>query len=143
MTSSAWRSPGWIKACVARCRRIPVYGASSAAALFAVCALTPALGLTGPSPDAINISPPQAGDLAGAKSQLRLLVGSSPGGGYDTYARLISAHLPRWLPGNPRIVVQNMPGAGSLVVSNYLVNIAPRDGSVFAAVPAGACTSRR
>lgn len=66
--------------------------------------------------------------------QIRLLVGSGPGGGYDTYARLLAGHLPRHLPGEPRIVVQNMPGAGSLVVTNYLVNIAPNDGSVFAGV---------
>ena len=66
--------------------------------------------------------------------QIRLLVGSGPGGGYDTYARLLAAHLPRHLPGDPKIVVQNMPGAGSLVVSNYLANIAPSDGSVFAGV---------
>lgn len=74
------------------------------------------------------------------KTQSRLLVGSSPGGGYDTYARLIAAHLPRYLPNSPKIIVQNMPGAGSLVVSNYLSNIAPRDGSVFAAVHSLAAT---
>lgn len=140
VTYSAWRALGCIKACVARGRQIHIYGASFAAALSAVCALTPALAQTGASPAAVNTSQQQAGDLAGAKSQIRLLVGSSPGGGYDTYARLISAHLPRWLPGNPRIVVQNMPGAGSLVVSNYLVNIASRDGSVFAAVHSLAAT---
>ncbi len=76
----------------------------------------------------------ESGGDGAAKAQMRLLVGSSPGGGYDTYARLIAAHLPRRLPNSPRIIVQNMPGAGSLVVSNYLANIAPRDGSVFAAV---------
>ncbi len=75
-----------------------------------------------------------------SQTQIRMLVGSGPGGGYDTYGRLIAAHLPRKLPGQPRIVVQNMPGAGSLVVTNYLVNIAPRNGSVIAAVHSLAAT---
>jgi tripartite-type tricarboxylate transporter receptor subunit TctC len=66
--------------------------------------------------------------------QIRLIVGSSAGGGYDTYARTIATHLPKHLPGTPKIVVQNMPGAGSLVLANYLYNIAPRDGTVIAAV---------
>ena len=66
--------------------------------------------------------------------QIRLIVGSSAGGGYDTYARTIAAHLPKHLPGAPKIVVQNMPGAGSLVLCNYLYNIAPKDGTVIAAV---------
>lgn len=79
------------------------------------------------------------GDGAG-KTQIRLLVGSNPGGGYDTYARLIATHLPRRMPNSPRVIVQNMPGAGSLVVTNYLANVAPRDGSVFAAVHSLAAT---
>src|SRR5262249_4831971 len=57
-------------------------------------------------------------------------------GGYDTYARLIATHLRRHIPGQPTIVVQNMPGAGSLVAANYLANVAPRDGTVIGAVNA-------
>ena len=68
--------------------------------------------------------------------QIRLIVGSAPGGGYDTYARLIATHLRRHIPGQPTIVVQNMPGAGSLVAANYLANVAPRDGTVIGAVNA-------
>ena len=64
--------------------------------------------------------------------QLNLVVGYGPGGGYDVYARLIARHLGRYIPGNPGIVVQNMPGAGSLRAVNYLANTAPRDGSVIA-----------
>lgn len=67
---------------------------------------------------------------------IRLMVGSAPGGGYDTYGRLFAAYMGRHLPGNPTIVVQNMPGAGSLVLGNYLYNVAPRDGTVFGAVNA-------
>ncbi len=64
-----------------------------------------------------------------AGRQLDLIVGSGPGGGYDTYARLLARHLPRYLPGNPAIVVQNMPGAGGLRAANYLYNVAPKDGT--------------
>jgi tripartite-type tricarboxylate transporter receptor subunit TctC len=65
--------------------------------------------------------------------QLNLIVGYGPGGGYDVYARLIARHLGKYIPGNPAVVVQNMPGAGSLRAVNYLYNVAPRDGSVIAA----------
>ncbi len=60
-----------------------------------------------------------------------LIVGYSVGGGYDTYARILARHMGRHIPGNPAIVVQNMPGAGSLKAANYLFNIAPKDGSTF------------
>jgi tripartite-type tricarboxylate transporter receptor subunit TctC len=66
-----------------------------------------------------------------AGRQLDLIVGSGPGGGYDTYARLLARHLPRYLPGNPAIVVQNMPGAGGLRAANYLYNVAPKDGTAI------------
>ena len=64
--------------------------------------------------------------------QISLIVGYGPGGGYDVYGAAclpgISAAI---IPGQPSIVVQNMPGAGSLVATNYLYRIAPKDGSVF------------
>jgi tripartite-type tricarboxylate transporter receptor subunit TctC len=66
--------------------------------------------------------------------QLRLIVASEPGGGYDAYARLIAAHITRHIHGNPSIIVQNMPGAGSLVAVNYMVNVAPKDGTVVVAM---------
>lgn len=63
--------------------------------------------------------------------QVRLLIGYSAGGGYDTYARLLSRHLGKHIPGNPTVVPQNMPGAGSLRMANYLYNVAPKDGTVI------------
>jgi tripartite-type tricarboxylate transporter receptor subunit TctC len=60
------------------------------------------------------------------------------GGGYDAYARLASRHLGRFLPGDPTIVPRNMPGAGGVVVANYLYNVAPKDGSAIALFMAGA-----
>jgi tripartite-type tricarboxylate transporter receptor subunit TctC len=62
---------------------------------------------------------------------LRIVIGYGPGGGYDIYGRLVAEFLPRYLPGNPLIVAQNMPGAGSFVAAKYLYEVAPKDGTVF------------
>jgi tripartite-type tricarboxylate transporter receptor subunit TctC len=61
-----------------------------------------------------------------------LVVGYGSGGGYDVYGRLVAAHLGKYIPGNPTVVVQNMPGAGSLRSVNYLYNTAPKDGTIIA-----------
>jgi tripartite-type tricarboxylate transporter receptor subunit TctC len=63
-----------------------------------------------------------------------IVVGSDTGGGYDLNARVLARHLPRHIPGNPNIVVQNKPGASSMVAANYVYEVAPRDGTVIAAV---------
>ena len=63
--------------------------------------------------------------------QVNLVVGYGTGGGYDVYARLISRYLGKYIPGNPRVIVQNMPGAASLRAVNYLYNAAPKDGTVI------------
>jgi tripartite-type tricarboxylate transporter receptor subunit TctC len=62
---------------------------------------------------------------------LRLLIGYGPGGGYDIYGRLVAEFLPRHLPGNPTIIAQNMPGAGSFVAAKYIYEVAPKDGTVL------------
>jgi len=62
------------------------------------------------------------------------VVGFGPGGGYDLYARVISRHIGRHIPGNPNVVVQNMDGAGSVRAANYVYAVAPKDGTVIAAV---------
>lgn len=62
---------------------------------------------------------------------IRLLVGFSPGGGYDTVARLLARHLPRHIPGNPSVVVENMPGASGLIAANYTFHQAPKDGTTL------------
>ena len=66
--------------------------------------------------------------------QLRLIVGTPAGDGYDIWSRFLARHITRHLPGSPSIVVQNMPGAGTLAATNHLFNIAPRDGSTFASI---------
>ena len=62
----------------------------------------------------------------------RIVVGSPPGGAYDLYARAISRHMSRHLPGQPSVIVQNMPGGGGYLAANFLYNNAPKDGSVIA-----------
>src|ERR1700675_3731929 len=83
----------------------------------------------------IAAAPAHAADTADAffaGKTIRLLVGFGPGGGYDLYARTLGRFLGRHLAGEPAIIVQNMPGAGSLKVVNYLVHAAPPDGTVLA-----------
>ena len=67
-----------------------------------------------------------------------LLIGSSPGGGYDLYGRLIARFIGRHIPGNPQVIVQNMPGAASNVAAAYVYNVAPKDGTVMGAIFMGA-----
>jgi tripartite-type tricarboxylate transporter receptor subunit TctC len=62
---------------------------------------------------------------------IRFYIGTGPGGGYDTYGRLVARHIGRHLPGNPTLLPQNMPGASSLTLTNYLFNSAPRDGTAI------------
>lgn len=68
---------------------------------------------------------------------ITLLIGYSPGGGYDTYARTLARHLGKHIPGNPNIVPKNMPGAGSLTLTNYLYNVAPKDGTEIGTIGRG------
>lgn len=65
---------------------------------------------------------------------LTLTVGFSPGGAYDVYARLFARHFPKHLPGEPAVVVRNMPGAGSVVAANYIYNRATSDGTELALI---------
>jgi tripartite-type tricarboxylate transporter receptor subunit TctC len=62
---------------------------------------------------------------------ITLIVSSGSGGGYDTYSRMLARFLPSHIPGQPRIVVENMPGAGSRVALNYVANVAVRDGTII------------
>jgi tripartite-type tricarboxylate transporter receptor subunit TctC len=70
--------------------------------------------------------------------QISVIVGSSPGGGYDTYARLLARHFSSAMPGNPTVVVQNMSGAGSNRAAGYIYSVAPKDGTATAAIFPGA-----
>jgi tripartite-type tricarboxylate transporter receptor subunit TctC len=65
---------------------------------------------------------------------ITFIIGSAPGGGYDTYSRLIASHLGRHISGQPTIIPQNVPGAGSIRAANYLYNVAPKDGTAIGMV---------
>ena len=62
---------------------------------------------------------------------IQFVVGSTAGGGYDTYTRLMARHFAQYVPGKPSTIVQNMPGAAMLIAANYIFNSAPRDGTVI------------
>src|SRR5712671_1938088 len=64
--------------------------------------------------------------------RVNLVIGYGPGGGYDTYARLLARFIGEHIPGNPTVIAQNMPGAGSRGAANWLYNVAPKDGTVVA-----------
>ncbi len=67
-------------------------------------------------------------DIYKGKNLIFIIGGSGVSGGYDTYSRLIAAHIGRHLPGEPTVVPQNMPGAGGIRAANYLYAVAPKDG---------------
>ena len=66
-----------------------------------------------------------------AGKTLRMLVGYGPAGGYDIYGRLVAEFLPKYLPGHPAIVTENMPGAGSFAAAKYMAEVAAKDGTVL------------
>jgi tripartite-type tricarboxylate transporter receptor subunit TctC len=72
-----------------------------------------------------------------AGRNVEMVVGYPPGGSNDLYARLVANNIGRHIPGSPRVITQNMPGAGSLVAANHLYNNAPKDGTVLGAVSQG------
>jgi tripartite-type tricarboxylate transporter receptor subunit TctC len=83
--------------------------------------------------------PASAEDLAAvfAGKRIQLVIGWEVGGGYDVYARLVARHIGKHIPGNPTVVPQNMPGAGSRLAANWLYNIAPKDGTAIATIGQG------
>ena len=73
-----------------------------------------------------------------AGRQVSLYIGSTPGGGYDSYARLIARHLGEHIPGHPTVVPVNMPGAGSNKLAYFIYAVAPKDGTAIGAIFPGA-----
>jgi tripartite-type tricarboxylate transporter receptor subunit TctC len=74
-------------------------------------------------------SPAMASTLYEGKT-ISFVVGLAPGGGYDVYARLLARYFPRYVPGNPKVIVENRPGAASATAATYVYRIAPKDGTV-------------
>jgi tripartite-type tricarboxylate transporter receptor subunit TctC len=77
-----------------------------------------------------------------AGKQITLICGAAVGGGYDALARLLARHLGGHIPGNPTIVVQNLPAAGSLVAANQIYNTSPKDGTVISLIQRGMLTAK-
>jgi tripartite-type tricarboxylate transporter receptor subunit TctC len=103
-----------------------------------MCAVAAAASLAAILP---TISPAHAQDAVEQfykGRQLKLYIGSTPGGGYDSYGRLLAQHLPDYIPGHPTIVPVNMAGAGSNRLAGYLFGVAPKDGSEFGIIFPGA-----
>ena len=95
---------------------------------FLLC-LLPVLGVWLLAPDRAW---PQSVANSFKGKEIRILVGYSAGGGYDIYARTVARYLGNHIPGNPTVIVQNMPGADGLKLANYLYVQAPKDGTVIA-----------
>jgi len=91
-----------------------------------------ALVLTQPAPSAL----PQEQPFYAGKT-IRIIAGFAPGGTIDIRARMFSRYLPKWIPGNPTIVVQNMTGAGGVVAANYALSVAKPDGLTLLHSPSG------
>jgi tripartite-type tricarboxylate transporter receptor subunit TctC len=77
-----------------------------------------------------------------AGKTLTIIVGADTGGGYDAQGRLMARHLGRFIPGKPSIIVQNQPGAGSLIAANNIYNTAPKDGTVIGLVQRGVLSAK-
>jgi tripartite-type tricarboxylate transporter receptor subunit TctC len=69
--------------------------------------------------------------------QINMVVGSTAGGGYDLYARLVARHIGKYMPGAPSVMVSNMPGAGGNTATAYVANVGAKDGTVIGAVQTG------
>jgi tripartite-type tricarboxylate transporter receptor subunit TctC len=82
---------------------------------------------------ALAVLPAHAEDFYKGKT-ITVTVSTGPGGTYDSIARLLQRHMPRHLPGTPNFVVQNMPGGGNVLATNYMYNIAPKDGTAIATI---------
>jgi len=80
--------------------------------------------------------PGHAQDFFAGKT-VTLVVGYQAGSLYDTNARFVARHLARFIPGNPAVIVRNMPGAGTLMAANNVANLAPKDGTTIALIARG------
>jgi tripartite-type tricarboxylate transporter receptor subunit TctC len=75
-----------------------------------------------------KVAPADAQDGFYKGKTVRIIVGAAAGGGYDTYSRTIARHIGKHIPGNPTLIVENMPGAGFLISANHMYNVAKPDG---------------
>ncbi len=74
--------------------------------------------------------------------QIRMIIRSGVGGGYDLYSRMLARHISKHIPGNPSVLPTNMPGGGGIVAANYVATVAPRDGTILTMVSQGLPTDQ-
>ena len=89
------------------------------------------------------LRPPAASaqdELSWAGKTVTIIIPIGPGGAYDAYARLVSRHIGKHLPGNPAVVARNMPGAGGVIASNYVYSVAPQDGTTLTIITSSFAT---
>jgi tripartite-type tricarboxylate transporter receptor subunit TctC len=124
--SSPWCSVLYLSAAVLAggCGQSSTEGAAGAAA-SAGSESTPVVG------DTITPEERQAVEAFYRSKTVRIVVGSGAGGGFDTTARLVARHLTKHIPGQPTVIVENMPGGGGLVAANHMFYAAPKDGTVI------------
>src|SRR5829696_9030702 len=77
-----------------------------------------------------RLSAEPVGDFYKGK-QIRIITGAAAGDGYDLWSRMLARHMGRHIPGRPSIIVQNMPGAGTVIAANHVFNVAAKDGTVI------------
>ena len=87
------------------------------------------LGLLASAGALLTPAAAQGPNLAG--KNVTMIIGFGPGGGYDAWGRVVARHLGKYLPGNPNVVPQNMPGGGSFNAANHIYTVAPKDGTVL------------
>jgi tripartite-type tricarboxylate transporter receptor subunit TctC len=107
--------------------------ATTAPAKPAAATSTPAPAAATPTPAAAQAAATDDQAVANfyRNNTVKIVVGFSPGGGYDLYARLIGKYLGKYIPGNPTVVVENMPGAGGVLATNTIYNASPKDGTII------------
>jgi tripartite-type tricarboxylate transporter receptor subunit TctC len=119
---------------VGACGQRPATGSAPAAPPASGSSAPAASAPTGGSA-AAPAAPAAADDQAVANfyrgKTIRIMVGFAPGGGFDTYSRLLAKYLPKYIPGRPTVIVENLPGAGSMVAANQVYKTLPKDGTVI------------
>ena len=111
--------------------RRPIYLSLLLVSVLALFAGVPRMG-AGPSAHTTGAADSAAGSAQGVADFYRgktitVVVGFPPGGGFDATARILAKYLGKYIPGEPNVIVENMPGAGSLTAANHLYNAAPPD----------------
>src|ERR1700741_1200495 len=83
---------------------------------------------------ALSVETSRAQEADFSRKTITIYIGNTAGGTYDLIGRLVARHLGRFLPGNPTVIAENMPGAGTLRAANFIYSVAPKDGTALGIV---------